>query len=422
MSAPDGMGAESEILEVCFVDSPDPDNFMMAAMAVKLRGCRHVVLSGRPANLSVESRSFSPKTCRRTADEVDEPEHSAALMNDFAARLMHFLKEMGCPEGTQLYDGGSAPHAPVTHAEHVHDFLFHRVDLTSSKGKRAILTFDEYKALKSELDAAGAGPLRAKRALDLIARSPYPVPAIESLDLLVKRLDAGTEKLRFLVGSPLTAVRDTLRRLMPATRERLHSVHAQAAAWNVAASNLFPNQFNVACDKEAASVLLTGATDDNEERLRCDVFLVTTELCKTALAVEPAELQAALGSKAAQELYELWHAVTGSPKKLVVFDVGPLLSSWHKDIVPMVPITCRFDDDNVLQLSHAESSNILAAPNNPTDDDIEKCKHYFIEALKRMSHVEPRVEKPEAAPSAAEPETTMATAESTAESPPSATQ
>ena len=38
---------------------------------------------------------------------------------------------------TIFYDGGCPPHAPVTHAEHVHDFLFHRTDLVDDAGAAA---------------------------------------------------------------------------------------------------------------------------------------------------------------------------------------------------------------------------------------------------------------------------------------------
>lgn len=38
---------------VVFVDCPDPDNFVLAVCAQLLRGTRHVVLTGRPANFDV---------------------------------------------------------------------------------------------------------------------------------------------------------------------------------------------------------------------------------------------------------------------------------------------------------------------------------------------------------------------------------
>lgn len=385
-----GMRPEPGLTEVVFIDSPDPDNFMMAAMAVKLRKCRHVVLSGRPANLGVESRTFSPKTCRRTLDEVDEPSHTEALQKDFAARLVYFFKEMGCAELPDVYDGGCAPHAPVTHAEHVHDFLFHRTDLAGAKRDRKFLTFDDYKMLKAELDAAG--PERAPKALELLASSPYPKPPILPLSKLVDFLDRSEDTLRFLIGSPLTAARELLKRIAPQTRGRLQSVHAQAAAWNVKASNLFPNQFNVACDRAAADALLTGPAVADDERLTCPVYLVTTEVCKHALALEPETLQAALGGGAAGELYELWHAVTGCPPKLVVFDVGPMLTSWRDDVVPMVPIECEFDADDVLQLSVVEASNILAAPPLPPDKNAAELAHVtevFVQALQQMRQMAP---------------------------------
>ena len=48
----------------------------------------------------------------------------------------------------------SEPSALVR-SQHVHDFLFHRTDLAGAKRDRKFLTFDDYKMLKAELDAAG---------------------------------------------------------------------------------------------------------------------------------------------------------------------------------------------------------------------------------------------------------------------------
>ena len=43
---------------VVFIDCPDPDNYVLAVCAALIRGARHVVLTGRPANFEV--RRFRP--------------------------------------------------------------------------------------------------------------------------------------------------------------------------------------------------------------------------------------------------------------------------------------------------------------------------------------------------------------------------
>ena len=43
---------------VVFVDLPDPDNFVLVVCAALLRGARHVVVTGRPANFNVAAASF----------------------------------------------------------------------------------------------------------------------------------------------------------------------------------------------------------------------------------------------------------------------------------------------------------------------------------------------------------------------------
>jgi len=41
---------------IVFIDCPDPDNFMLVVGAALLHNCRHVVVTGRPANFDIKSR------------------------------------------------------------------------------------------------------------------------------------------------------------------------------------------------------------------------------------------------------------------------------------------------------------------------------------------------------------------------------
>ena len=106
------------------------------------------------------------------------------------------------------------------------------------------------------------------------------------------------------------------------THAPLHVARARASRARVRARASFGGRFNIACDRAAARALLTAGDDgwdawDGDagdapgaaragaasERLTCPVRLVTTELCKDALALEPAELYDAVGHGPARELY-----------------------------------------------------------------------------------------------------------------------
>ena len=113
---------------VVFIDGPDPDNFVLAVAAALRRNCRHVVLTGRPANLDVASRPFARDTCARPPDEVDVVEDSALVARATAAHLSRVAEAHGIND-LKIYDGGVAPVALVAHAAHVRECFFGRPDL-----------------------------------------------------------------------------------------------------------------------------------------------------------------------------------------------------------------------------------------------------------------------------------------------------
>ena len=155
-------------LEVFFTKSEDKMCFFVSFPKPQF------VLTGRPTNFDEASRAFHPRTCRRSADEVDVPAHAALALAAGAAHLRRFAARHGVTT-LRLYDGGVAPTAPLAHAAHVREWLFGRADLvtqtvanaTSSASARASrASFDggssrgravrpsEYAGLVAELDAS----------------------------------------------------------------------------------------------------------------------------------------------------------------------------------------------------------------------------------------------------------------------------
>ena len=114
----------------------------------------------------------------------------------------------------------------------------------------------------------------------------------------------------------------------------------------------------MACDVAAASELLCGAS-----ALTCPVRLFSTELCKASLALSPETIKKHC-SPTANELYELWDAVTGDRHELVLFDVSPLVDVLDETLIPTVPIRCDLSG-GVFALNQTTHSNIVAPPTVP---------------------------------------------------------
>ena len=334
---------------VIFVDCPDPDNFVLVVCAALLRGARHVVLTGRPANFNVASRPFNPRTCARTPDEVDGPEDGRSALRASAAHLRRFARSQGIVD-LRLYDGGVAATALVAHAEHVHEYLFGRPDLAARCGAdRASASGGEcvtpagYAALVAALDAKGRA--RARTVREWLATdgdgSLAPLGALAAA--------CSGRRVEALVGGPLTALA-AVAKAFPAFAASVERVRAMACAWDVGAANLFANQFNVGADLWAAVKILTEASP-----LGCGVSLYTTEFCKAALALTPAEIRSHAAPEIA-DLYDLWHALTGGRGTATLFDLAPLLDALDGPLAPSVAVRCQLGRDGVFRIEPRETA------------------------------------------------------------------
>ena len=162
---------------------------------------------------------------------------------------------------------------PMAHATHVADFLFFRVDLVNEEWApgceppppdRSVVTYEEYSAIKAQLDArADTEGGRGAAAMALIeghVGALLPLSDLASnLNAEAKRTGQALPRVRFLVGGPLGPVQRLLAE-SPELGAQLNDVSGQLATWNASSANLFPNQFNVACDPNAA-IQLTSKPD-----------------------------------------------------------------------------------------------------------------------------------------------------------------
>ncbi|KAJ1449994.1 hypothetical protein M885DRAFT_533662 [Pelagophyceae sp. CCMP2097] len=380
-------GVRAVVRTVVFVDCPDPDNALLVLVAAR-RGALDVVLTGRPADLSVATRRFSPLTCRSNGEAGDEA-HSKLVLRAYAAFLTDLAAMHGI-YGLRLYDGGAAPVAPVAHAEHVQEWLFGRPDLgepedeaddcaciavdpvshvsdwlsgdwrlfgaaaatPSAAPPHNIVDFQQYTQLLARLNREPDGAARAKTARRWIESGGRRTELLP-LQALGDALE--NEPWCAFVGGPLTALRALLKQ--SEARRTLTSVRAMFASWDCSTANLFSNQFNVACDVAAAQALLS----KGPEQLKCPVRLFTTEFCKEALTLSPAQIARAC-SPQIDRLYRLWDCVTGNRHALVLFDVSVALDAAAPGLVQTEAVECSLCDDGVFRLSLCRESNIVATP------------------------------------------------------------
>ena len=358
---------------------------MLAVCASLLRGATHVVLTGRPANFEarhfprpapsprrpppqVRSRPFHPRTCARGPDEVDDAGDSALALRSAAAHLRRFARAHGCGP-LRLYDGGSAPAAPVAHAEHVAEYLFGRADLAGGAVGAAVATAD-YRGLLAELDGSAdrRGALAAWLAADADDGALEPLAN-------VAEATRGAASVDVLVGGPMTAL-NALATSDPDFAGKIAHVRAMAAAWDCSTANLFANQFNCAADLGAAAAALgpggpLGAAP---------VTLYTTEFCKGALSLSPAEVRARAAPPVAA-LYDLWHDLTGGRGAVTLFDVAPLLDLVAPPLAPTVPVACALRSDGVFAITEVAESRVRATRRVLSAEDAAAAKGKLLDLL-----------------------------------------
>lgn len=196
-----------------------------------------------------------------------------------------------------------------------------------------------------------------------------------NLNAEAKRTGQALPRVRFLVGGPLGAVQRLLAE-SPELGAQLNDVSGQLATWNASSANLFPNQFNVACDPNAA-IQLTSKPD-------CQMNLVTTEYCKTALTFELADIEHDQAiPPVVRQLYALWHGISGRPPRMTVFDVAPLFIPERPSaecLVPMVPVQCTLED-GLFKLQQVGESLVQATPETVEPELSDRVQKLLLQAL-----------------------------------------
>jgi hypothetical protein len=325
-------GKEGEVGEresvVLFIDAPDPDNPAAVAALVKhvirgnarLHGCLHVVLTGRPVNLRTAKTSGSPKKIIRQDNEENNPQHALMVLEDAAARIGNYLKQCGIDRTmVTIYDGGVAPCAPISDRVHDWDFLFDRKDLVTHQEEDcgSILTPEEYRTLCGDINALEEEEREKK--LTSILRS-YPLVPLPTLCEELEQ-DYVSEVVLFL-GGPATALvklfkGDVGSEVLP----KVMGLYGMFGSLNPGKNTLLSNQFNVACDIEAASELIISNLFPE-----ADKYLITTETAKSDnLLVSADDMEKNGVGSYFVSLQRLWESThKGKPQPL--FDVLPVMA------------------------------------------------------------------------------------------------
>jgi len=364
-------------LPVVFIDMPDPDNFVCVLATYSLlvkdefgdSEKLHVVISGRPTNLA--AKSLTPKEfgsrlkagekigdlLKRGKSETDNKNHSTRVLEDGAVCLSLFLQRHGIsPSKFCIYNGGIAPNAPVSHRMHAREFLFDRADLVDPSRKQgSIINSTEYYELVKKFDDMSEDGEREEAVLKVLRRAEGK-NIFRPLSELVENI--GKRPLMFILGGPATGIQNLLG--LPAVDSsfvrQISSLHGMYGAWDNAkpgSFNLFPNQFNVAADIEAACDLLI------RKRPQFPMYFVPTETCKhKQLSMTPEKLDALIreyyqtsGGGSILKMYQLWFNIQGR-RPFFIFDMAPVLSASEKyrKIYTMLDVEASYDSEGVLRI------------------------------------------------------------------------
>lgn len=318
---------------VLFIDAPDPDNPASAAALVKhvlaakgntkFHQCLHVVLTGRLVNLRTAKNSegvLSLETFARQKDEEGNPRHAQMVLEDAAARLENYLKKCSVDLSmVTIYDGGVAPCAPLSDRVHDWDFLFDRKDLLSGLEEDCgnILTPEQYSTLVADISALSEEEREKK--LTSFLRS-YPLVPLSTLCEELEQ-DYISEVVVFL-GGPATALVRLFKgengsEILP----KVVGLYGMFGSLQPGKETLLPNQFNVACDVEAASDLIISNLFP-----QADKYLITTETAKSEnLIVSSQDLEKTGIGSYFVDLQRLWES-THMDKPQPLFDVLPVMA------------------------------------------------------------------------------------------------
>ena len=314
---------------VVFIDAPDPDNPAAVAAVAKHVLTQastdehlHVVLTGRPVNLETEKADvFSLELLVRQKWEVNNSVHAHKVMEDAAVRLLGYLARCNVDvSAVTIYDGGVAPCAPLSDRFHEWDFLFDRKDLcTGSEEDRGdIVTPEEYTALVHKFNQLSQED-REKELLCLLR--PFPMTSLSILRKKLEEEECGD--LILFLGGPATALVElfTSSKDEITLRDKVKSVYGMFGALEPGKGTLLSNQFNVACDIEAACELLI-----NDIFPQAKKYLIMTETAKNAaLKISSDDLLGRISEPYFIHLQELWESVHGN-KTQPLFDIFPVMA------------------------------------------------------------------------------------------------
>ena len=318
---------------VLFIDAPDPDN-PAAAMALwsyvlKKKGHLHIVLTGRPVNLRTAKR-FSKnipikEQISRQKWETAVPEHARRVLEDSACRMAGYLVRCGVSlTSFTLYDGGVARQAPLSDVAHDWDFISDRKDLMTQKreDEGEILDPDEYNKLVDKYSSLSETE-REQTFLSFLRRYN-----LTSLDELYSHLNKPwNRRIAIFLGGPATALVKLFKE-RPHLCSKVSSFYAMFGSLHPGKGTLLPNQFNAACDLQAAKEVFV---DNLFPAIKA--YLITTETAKLSTFILSAQEMAEGGvNEHVVKLQRLWEWTHGN-RPQPMFDVLPVMAALpvHKD-------------------------------------------------------------------------------------------
>ena len=316
-----------------FIDAPDPDNPATAmalwSYVLKKKGHLHIVLTGRPVNLRTGKR-FSDtlpikEQISRQKWETAIPEHAARVLEDSASRIAGYLMKCDVPlDSFTLYDGGVAREGPISDVAHDWDFIFDRRDLVTQRreDEGEMLDPDSYSKLVDKYSALSETE-REQTFLSILRR--YNLTPLDKLRSYLNRPWNG--RIVIFLGGPVTAL-VKLFKGRPHLCNKVSSVFAMFGSLHPGKRTLLANQFNAACDLQAAKEVFVdnmfpGVT----------AHLVTTETAKLPSFILSAREMDERGVRDhVVKLQRLWEWTHGN-RPQPMFDVLPVMAALptHKN-------------------------------------------------------------------------------------------
>lgn len=319
-------------LAVLFIDGPDPDNPASAAAIFKHvlasqatpHNHLHIVLTGRPVNLRTSKSSgvLLLETIPRQPWETNKPTHAQKVLEDSAARIQHYLTRCNIDVTmVTIYDGGVAHCAPISDRVHDWDFLFDRKDLVTGQevDRGGILAPHEYRTLVDEISALSEEE-REQRLLSILR--PH---ALTPLAALIPELEASKEVVLFLGGPATALVHLFAGGQGPKYTHKVVELYGMFGSLHPGKSTLLANQFNVACDVEAACTLFVDNLFPHAEK-----YLIPTEVAKSkGLVLSSRDFQDSNVRDYFVDLQRLWES-THRGAAQPMFDVLPVMASMGR--------------------------------------------------------------------------------------------